>query len=148
MAAGISSVVTLCTFIGLPVSILLAGVSVSDVAMALTKKYQKKLAKVTKLVDIVTSALIMFETSISKVLKDGRVNEQELDMLQTFHFRVLNKLVNVDDKMEADTRTQLKKKSTGRDQGPKEGCKEEQCLMTCTLFPLCYLMCYNSAKNG
>ena len=61
----------LSTFIGLPVSIplgaiSLAGVSVSGVAMALTKKYQKKPAKVIKLTDIVTPALAVFRTSVSE----------------------------------------------------------------------------------
>ena len=46
MAFGMSSVATLSTFIGLPVSIplgavSLAGASVSGMAMVLTKKYQK-----------------------------------------------------------------------------------------------------------
>ena len=68
MATGILSVATLSTFIGFPVSIplgafSLAGASVSGVATVLTSKYQKKLAKVTKLVDIVTSAISVFETS-------------------------------------------------------------------------------------
>ena len=54
----------------LPVSIplgavLLAGASVSGVARALTKKYQKKLTKVAKLVDVMTSALAVFEMSVS-----------------------------------------------------------------------------------
>ena len=58
----------LSTFIGLPVSIplgavSLAGVSVSAIAMALTKKCQKKLTKVTKLFGIVASALSVFETT-------------------------------------------------------------------------------------
>ena len=58
------------TFIGLPVSIpldavSLAGVSVSGMAATLTKKYQKKLTKVTKLVDIVTSVIAIFEMSLS-----------------------------------------------------------------------------------
>ena len=71
MGYGISSVATLSTFVGLPVSIPLdavsmAGVSVSGMATALTKKYQKKLVKFTKLTDIITSALAVFETSISK----------------------------------------------------------------------------------
>ena len=48
--------------IGLPMSIplgaiSLAGVSVSGMAMVLTKKYQTKLVKVIKLVDIMTLAL-------------------------------------------------------------------------------------------
>ena len=67
VATGISSVATLSTFIGLPVSIplgavSLAGASVSGVTTALTKKYQKKLTKVTKLTDIITSAIAVFET--------------------------------------------------------------------------------------
>ena len=85
-------------------AISLAGASVSGVDTALTKKHQKKLAKVTKLVDIMTLALAVFETSISKALNDGRVDEQEFG---TFHLGALKKLVNVDHKMEAETRTRL-----------------------------------------
>ena len=77
--------------------------------MVLTKKYQKKLAKLMKLVDIMTSAFAVFETSVSKALNDGRVDEQEFGMLQTFHIEALNELANVDHKMEAQNRTQLQK---------------------------------------
>ena len=86
IASGISSMMTLSTFIGLPVSIYLgaislAGASVSGMAKVLTKKYQKKLMKVTKLVNIMTSALAMFKTSVSKVLNNGRIDELEFIML-------------------------------------------------------------------
>ena len=52
VATGISSVATFATFISLPVSISLgvaslAGVIASRIISALTKKYQKKLKKVT-----------------------------------------------------------------------------------------------------
>ena len=58
VATGISSVATLATFVGLPVSISLGaasltGVIASGMISMLTKKYQKKLKKVTKLIDIV-----------------------------------------------------------------------------------------------
>ena len=71
---------TLSTFIGLPVSIplgavFLAGASVSGVTTALTKKYQKKLSKVTKLTDIITSAIAVFETCLSKALRNGKIDE-------------------------------------------------------------------------
>ena len=71
---------TLSTFIGLPVSIPLgavpfAGANVSGVTTALTKKYQKKLVKITKLVDIVTSAISVFETSLSKASNNGEIDE-------------------------------------------------------------------------
>ena len=78
IASGVLSVATLSTFIGLPVSIPLgvvsfAGANISGVATALTSKYQKKLTKVTKYVDIVTSEIAVFETSLSKVLDNGEI---------------------------------------------------------------------------
>ena len=114
MASGILSMVTLSTFIGLPVNIplgtiSLAGESISGVAMELTEKYQKKLVKVMKLVNIVTSASDVFETSISKVSNGGRIDEWEFIMLQRLDLGALSDLPNVDQKMEAKTRAQLQK---------------------------------------
>ena len=102
------------TFISLPVTIplgtiSLAGVSVSGVTTALTKKYQKKLLKVTKLVDIVMPATAVFETSISKALKNGKIDEEEFNVLQMFHLEVLNELTGVNCKMEAENRIQFEK---------------------------------------
>ena len=114
IASEISCVATLSMLIGLPMSIpvgaiSLAGASVSGVPMALTKKYQKKLAKVPKLADIVMSALAVFETSVSEALNDGEVDKLEFAMLQTLQLGVLNELANDDYKMEAEMRTQLQK---------------------------------------
>ena len=114
IATGISSGATLSTFIGLPVSIplgviSLAGVSVSGVTTALTKKYQKKLTKVTKLYNIVTSAIAVFETCLSKALRNGKIDGEEFNMLQTFNPKTLNELSDVDCKMEAENRNQFKK---------------------------------------
>ena len=100
----------LSTFIGLPVSIplgaiSLAGVSVSGVAMALTKKYQKKPAKVIKLTDIVTPALAVFRTSVSK----AKIDKWEFAMLQKLYYGSFNNLSNVDHKVEAENVTQFKK---------------------------------------
>ena len=86
IAIEILSVVTLSMLICLPVSIplgaiSLTGASVSGMATALTKKYQKKLMKVTKLVDIVTSALAVSETSLSKTLNNGEIDEREFGKL-------------------------------------------------------------------
>ena len=53
-------------------AVSLTGASVSGVATVLTKEYQKKLSKVTKLADIVTLALAVFETSVSKALNNGK----------------------------------------------------------------------------
>ena len=90
-------------------AISLAGVSVSGIATALTKKYQKKPAKVTKLTDIVTSASAMFEMSVSKVLKDGKIDEWEFAMLQVLYYESFNNLSNVDHKMEGENRNQFEK---------------------------------------
>ena len=76
IATGISSVATFATFIGLPVSMALGaasltGVTASGIISTLTKKYQKKLQKVTRLIDIVMRATVVFERVISAALKDG-----------------------------------------------------------------------------
>ena len=114
MATGISSVATLSTIIGLPVSIPLdavsfAGANVSGVTTVLTKKYQKKLTKVTKLTDIITSAIAIFEMSLSKVLNNGKINKKEFQVLQELHPKVINELVNVGRKLESQTRNQFQK---------------------------------------
>ena len=88
IATGISSVATFATFIGLPVSISLGVASLTGaiaigIISALTKKYQKKLKKVTKLIDTVTPALVVFERVVSKSLKDGIIDEEEFNTLQT-----------------------------------------------------------------
>ena len=80
VVSGILSVAMLSMFVGSPVSIplgavSLAGASVTCVATALPKKYQKKLVKFMKLVDIVTSAISVFETSIFEALNNGKINK-------------------------------------------------------------------------
>ena len=65
IATGISSVATFATFIGILVSAALGGASMtgaisSGIVSVPTKKYQKKLKKVAKLIDIITPALVVF----------------------------------------------------------------------------------------
>ena len=114
VATGISSVATFITFIGLPVSISLGvasltGAIASGIISVLTKKYQKKLKKVTKLIDTVTPALVVFERVVSKSLKDGIVDEEEFNTLQTLHLETLNELTGVDRRMEAENRSLVEK---------------------------------------
>ena len=76
VATGISSVTTFATFVGLPVSMALGAASLTGVIACgiistLTKKYQKKLKKVTCLIDIVTWATVVLDRVISVPLKDG-----------------------------------------------------------------------------
>ena len=67
----------------------------------LTKKYQKKLKKVTKLIDIVMLATVVFERVISGALKDA----EEFNTRQMLHLETLNELTGVDRRMEAENRS-------------------------------------------
>ena len=111
IATGISSVASFTTFISLPVSIPLGAASLtgaiaSGMISALTKKYQQKLKKVTKLIDIITPALVIF---VSGALKNGIIDEEEFNMLQTLHLEMLNELTGVNRRMEAEHRSLAEK---------------------------------------
>ena len=114
IATAISSVATFTTFIGLPVSISLGmasltGAIVSGIISALTKKYQKKLKKVTKLINIITPALVVFERIVSSALKNGVIDKEEFNMLQTLHIDTLNELTGVNHAMEVEHRSLVEK---------------------------------------
>ena len=114
IATGISSVAAFATFIGIPVSTALGAASMtgaiaSGIISVLTIKYQQKLKKVTCLIDIVTPALVVFERVVSGTLKNGVINEEELNMLQTSHLETLNELSNIDCRMEAEHRSLVEK---------------------------------------
>ena len=114
VATGISSVATSATFIRVPMSAALGAASMtgaiaSGIISVLAKKYQKKLKKVTKLTDIVTSALVAFERVISGALKNGVIDEEEFNTIQTLHLETLNELTGVDHRMEAENRSLVEK---------------------------------------
>ena len=113
-ATGISSVATFATFIRIPVSTALGAASMtgavsSGIISVLTKKYQKKLKKVMCLIDIVTPALVVFERAVSGALKNGIIDEEEFNTLQTLHLETLNKLTGIDCRMEAEHRSLVEK---------------------------------------
>ena len=114
IATGISSIATFATFIGIPVSAALGaasmtGVIASGIISVLTKRYQQKLKKVTKLIDIVTPALVIFERVASGSIKDGVIDEEEFNTLQTLHLETLNELTGIDRRMEAEHRSLVEK---------------------------------------
>ena len=105
---------TFVTFIKIPVSAALGAASMtgaiaSGIILVLTKRYQKKLKKVTKLIDIITPALVVFERVISGALKDGIIDEEEFNTLQTLHLETLSELTGVDHRMKAENRSLVKK---------------------------------------
>ena len=89
VATGISSVATFTTFNGIPVSTALGAASMTGVIASgkisvLTKKYQQNLKKVTKLIDIVTPALVVFESSGD--LRQGSSNNSVTNFVQGFPY--------------------------------------------------------------
>ena len=143
VATGISSVATFATFIGLPVSMALGAASMtgaiaSGIISVLAKKYQKKHKKVTKLIDIVTPALVVFERVISGALKNGIIDEEEFNTLQTLHIETLNKLMGVNRRMEAENRS-LVEKSLMEEINELKKKNRNKCLIACSL---CYFVCY------
>ena len=114
IATGISSVATFTTFVGLPVSMALGAASLtgaiaSGIISTLTKKYQKKLKKVTSLIDFIMRATVVFDRVISAALKNGIVDEEEFNTLQTLHLETLDELMGVDCRMEAENRSLVEK---------------------------------------
>ena len=147
VATGISSVATFTTFIGLPVSIplgaaSLTGVIASGIISALTKKYQKKLKKVMQLIDIITPALVVFERVVSGALKNGIIDVEEFNTLQTLHLETPNKLTGVDRRMEAEHRSLVEKSLLEEINNIKKKSRNKS-LIACSL---CYFVCY--FKNG
>ena len=114
VATGISSVATFAIFIGLPVRVALGaacltGAIAIGIISMLTKKYQKKLKKVTKLINIIMPALVVFERVVSGALKNGIIDEEEFNTLQTLHREMLNELTGIDCRMEAEHRSLVEK---------------------------------------
>ena len=87
----------------------MTGVISSGIISVLTKKNQKKLKKVTHLIDIVTPALAVFERVVPGALKDGVIDEEEFNTLQTLHLETLNELTGVNRRMEAEHRSLVEK---------------------------------------
>ena len=114
VATGISSVATFATFIGIPLSAALGAASMtgavsSGIISVLTKTYQQNLKKVMCLIDIVTPALVVFERAVSGAFKNGIIDEEEFNMLQTLHLETLNELTGIDRRMEAEHRSLVEK---------------------------------------
>ena len=137
-----SSVATFATFICLPVSIplgaaLLTGAIASEIISALTKKYQQKLKEVTKLIDIITPVLIIFERVVSDALKNGVINEEEFNMLQTLHLETLNELTSIDLRIEGEAQV-LVEKSLLEEINEIKKCRNKSLIA----YSLCYFVCY------
>ena len=147
VATGISSVAKFATLVGLSVSsslgaASLTGVIASGIISIPTKRYQKKLKKVTKLIDIITTALAAFERVIPGAFKNGVIDEEEFNTIQTLHLETLNELMGVNHRMQAENRS-LVEKSLMEEINELKKKSRNKSLIACSL---CYLVCY--FKNG
>ena len=101
-------------------AVSLTGAIAIGIISTLTKKYQKKLKKVTHLIDMVMRATVIFDRVISGALKDGIIDEEEFNTLQTLHLETLNELTGVDRRMEAENRSLAEKSLMEEINEPKE----------------------------
>ena len=83
----------------------MTGAIAGGTILVLTKKYQQKLKKVTRLIDIIMPALVIFKRVVSGALKDSIIDEEECNMLQTLYLETLNELTGIDRRMEAEHRS-------------------------------------------
>ena len=61
------------------------------------------------MIDIVTPALVVFDRVISGALKNGVIDQEESNAIQTLHLETLNELTGVDRRMEAENRSLVEK---------------------------------------
>ena len=120
----------------------MTGAIASGIISVLTKKYQQKLKKVMRLIDIITPALVVFERVVSGALKNGVIDAEEFNMLQTLHLETLNELTGIDHRMEAEHRSLVEKSLLEEINEIKKKSRNKS-LIACSL---CYFMCY--FKNG
>ena len=87
----------------------MTGAIASGIILVLNKKYQKKLKKITCLIDTVTPALVVFERVVSGTLKNGVIGEEEFNTLQILHHETRNELTGIDCRMEVEHRSLVRK---------------------------------------
>ena len=115
LVSGSSTIGTLVTIVGFPISASLAIVSTVSTwvgaCLPLTsKKYKKKLLKCYELLDKMTTSLATLETLISLSLDDGNViDAKEFHKLQTLYLQLMTHIRNVDQKMKVQTEEDFQK---------------------------------------
>ena len=115
LVSGVSTIGTLFTVVGLPISASLAIVSTVSTCVCVclllaSKKYKKKLLKFYELLDKITTSLATFETLISLSLDDGTViDAKEFHKLQTLYLQLMTHVRNIDRKMKVQTEENFQK---------------------------------------
>ena len=115
LVSGISTIRTLVTIVGFPISASLAIIStistcVGACLLLTSKKYKKKLLKCYELLDKITTSLATFETLISLSIDDDSViDAKEFHKLQTLYLQLMAHVRNIDRKMKVQTEENFQK---------------------------------------
>ena len=118
LVSGVSTIGTLVTVVGLPISASLAIVStvstcVGACLLLTSRKYKKRLLKCYKLLNKITSSLATFETLISQSIDDDTViDAKEFHKLQTMYLQLMTHVRNIDRKMKVQTEENFEKTIT------------------------------------
>ena len=113
--SGVSTIGTVFTIVGLPISASLGVAStistcIGACLLLTSKKYKKKLLKCYELLDKITSSLATFETLISLSIDDGTViDAKEFHKLQTLYLQLMTFVRNIDRKMKAQMEESFQK---------------------------------------
>ena len=115
VVSGVSTIGTVFTIVGLPISASLGVVStvstcVGACLLLTSKKYKKKLLKCYELLDEIASSLAIFEVLISLSIDDGTVTDaKEFHKLQTVYLQLMTHVRNIDRKMKVQTEDNFQK---------------------------------------
>ena len=115
LASGVSTIGTLVTIVGIPISASLGVVStistcVGACLLLTSKKYKKKLLKCYELLDKITTSLATFETLVSLSIDDDSViDAKEFHKLQTLYLQLMAHVRNIDRKMKVQTEENFQK---------------------------------------
>ena len=117
LVSGVSTIGTLVTIVGFPISTSLAIVSTISTCegaclLLTSKKYKKKLLECYELLDKITTSLATFETLISLSIHDDSViDSKEFHKLQTLYLQLMTHVRDVDRKMKVQTEETFKRLS-------------------------------------
>ena len=115
LVSGVSTIGTLVTIVGFPISAPLAIVStvstcVGACLLLTSKEYKKKLLKCYELLDKITTSLATYETLISLSIDDASViNAKEFHKLQTLYLQLMTNVRNIDRKMKVEMEQNFQK---------------------------------------
>ena len=115
VVSGVSTIGTVFTIVGLPISASLCVVStvstcIGGILLLTSKKYKKKLLKCYELLDKITSSLATFEVFISLSIDDSTViDAKEFHKLQTLYLQLMTHIRNIGRKMKIQTEENFQK---------------------------------------